>query len=255
MQANVLSSCFVQQRWETIPKDCLKEYFSFYETTRQNHTALHWSRDRMISTLHLFYCRSSGLTPQSVAELDLFWKTGNIPTQKPTFIATNSPCISAKRPWKSLRALQHDASRQTFNLRASLWTSFSHFSWSQLPHWQFKNFVAQQQPMPKLLVARRVDGNGTVRQRKKKYTTAACSEVFFFAAVQVLQKVPAIFFLAGKNRNKTPKTNNKHLRQFCIVRKYSHGDPTCVVCSVRQICKLKAIAQTISLENTIIIYL
>lgn len=149
-----------------------------------------------------------------------FGRRGTFTHETYIYIATNSPCISAKRPWKSLRALQHDASRQTFNLCASLWTSFSHFSWSQLPHWQFKNFVAQQQPMPKLLVARRVDGNGTVRQRKKKYTTAACSEVFLLLQTKVLTESSCHFFLASQEpreqrHQKEPTTNT--IRQFCIV--------------------------------------
>ena len=80
MLPEVLSSSFLKE-WETIPKDCLKTHLRFYETSRQNHSALHWGRDRMISTLHSFYCRSSGMVPQNVAELDFFWKTGNIPTR------------------------------------------------------------------------------------------------------------------------------------------------------------------------------
>lgn len=68
-------------QWDCIPEARLKDHLRFYKTTRKEHTAPHWTRDIMITTLHSFYCRSSGMVPLSVAELDFFWTTGNIPTR------------------------------------------------------------------------------------------------------------------------------------------------------------------------------
>ena len=81
-------------QWDCIPQERLKDHLRFYKTTRKEHSAPHWTRDIMITTLHSFYCRSSGMYPNNVAELDFFWKTGNIPTrnlhllQPQTFVPT-----------------------------------------------------------------------------------------------------------------------------------------------------------------------
>ena len=66
---------------ECIPKEQLKTHLRFYNATRKENTAPHWSRNTMITTLHSFYCRSSGMIPLNVDELDSFWKTGNIATR------------------------------------------------------------------------------------------------------------------------------------------------------------------------------
>lgn len=96
----LLSEFSQMPKQSRIPEDCLKEYIQFYKTARKDHRALHWSREIMIWTLHSFYCRSSGMVPLNVAELDIFWTTGNIPTrnlhrlQPQTFISHAKECYN-----------------------------------------------------------------------------------------------------------------------------------------------------------------
>lgn len=67
--------------WERIPKERLNEHVKFYNSVRREQAAKHWAFDMMVAALQSYYQRSGGLVPRNIGDLDLFWKTGNIPTR------------------------------------------------------------------------------------------------------------------------------------------------------------------------------
>ena len=89
-------------QWELIPKDKLKEHMQFYNLVRREPTARHWAFDMMVTVLHSYSKLSGGLVPRNITDLDLFWKTGNIPTRnlhllqsKPYIVTTESTSSSS----------------------------------------------------------------------------------------------------------------------------------------------------------------